>query len=69
MLKVPLMKYDICVIGGAGHVGLPLSIAFADKGKRVLIYDINEKTLESINRGVMPFMEKGSDELLKQTIT
>ncbi len=22
-------EYEICVLGGAGHVGLPLSIAFA----------------------------------------
>ena len=38
-------KADICVVGGAGHVGLPLSIVFATKGRRVLIYDINPKTI------------------------
>jgi len=28
------MKYDLCIIGGAGHVGLPLSVAFAHAGVR-----------------------------------
>jgi UDP-N-acetyl-D-mannosaminuronate dehydrogenase len=35
------MQYDVCIIGGCGHVGLPLGIAFADKGKKVCIQDIN----------------------------
>jgi len=28
------MRFDLCVIGGCGHVGLPLSIAFGWRGKR-----------------------------------
>ena len=59
---------DICVVGGAGHVGLPLSIAFASKGRRVLIYDFNQKALEQVNRGEMPFMEKGAEPVLRQVL-
>jgi len=33
-----IFEYDICTIGGCGHVGLPLSIMFASKGKKVCIY-------------------------------
>jgi UDP-N-acetyl-D-mannosaminuronic acid dehydrogenase len=62
------MKYDICIIGGAGHVGLPLSIAFAKKGKKVLIHDINKQALKNIEKGVMPFMEEGAEEALKSVI-
>jgi UDP-N-acetyl-D-mannosaminuronic acid dehydrogenase len=62
------MKYDLCVVGGGGHVGLPLSVAFADKGKRVIIYDINEKVIETISAGQMPFLETGCEPLLKRTI-
>ena len=29
-------KYDIAIIGGLGHIGLPLGILFADKFKNVL---------------------------------
>jgi 2-polyprenyl-6-methoxyphenol hydroxylase-like FAD-dependent oxidoreductase len=33
---------DVVVIGGCGHAGLPLAIAFADRGTGVGIYDLNE---------------------------
>ncbi len=61
-------KVDICVVGGAGHVGLPLALVFASKGLRVLIYDINENTLETIRQGIVPFMEHGAEPLLKQAL-
>ena len=38
-------RYDVVVVGGAGHVGLPLAIAFASRGLKVCIYDINEKAV------------------------
>lgn len=63
-----MSNYDICVIGGAGHVGLPLSIAFAEKGKSVVILDINKAALDRINQGVMPFLEEGCEEKLKRFI-
>jgi UDP-N-acetyl-D-mannosaminuronic acid dehydrogenase len=59
---------DICVVGGGGHVGLPLSIVFATKGKKVRILDINKKTIETIMSGQMPFMEKGAEPLLKDVL-
>ena len=31
--------FDVAIIGGLGHVGLPLGIAFAGKGKKVLLID------------------------------
>jgi UDP-N-acetyl-D-mannosaminuronic acid dehydrogenase len=59
---------DICVVGGAGHVGLPLAIVLASKGLHVLIHDINVKALELIAKGVMPFMEQGADSLLNEVL-
>jgi UDP-N-acetyl-D-mannosaminuronic acid dehydrogenase len=61
-------RYDICVVGGAGHVGLPLSIVFASRGQRVLIYDINPQALAAIGEGKMPFMEAGAEPLLRQVL-
>jgi UDP-N-acetyl-D-mannosaminuronic acid dehydrogenase len=55
---------DVVVLGGAGHVGLPLSLAFADAGLRTGIYDISQPALDRIAAGQMPFMENGADELL-----
>ena len=37
------MKADIVIIGGAGHIGLPLGILFANKGKSVILYDKDKK--------------------------
>ena len=56
---------DVVVLGGGGHVGLPLSLAFAQAGLRVGIYDTNQATLDRIAAGEMPFMEDGADELLR----
>ena len=60
--------YDLCVVGGCGHVGLPLAAAFAKEGKKVIINDINEKAIESIRNCRAPFMEEGLEDILKQTV-
>jgi UDP-N-acetyl-D-mannosaminuronic acid dehydrogenase len=59
---------DICVVGGAGHVGLPLSIVFASKNRRVLVYDVNLKAMDTIRSGHMPFMELGAEPLLQEVL-
>ena len=59
---------DLVVLGGGGHVGLPLALAFADTGLRVGIYDIDRAKIERIGRGEMPFREEGADELLPQIL-
>ncbi len=59
---------DLVVLGGGGHVGLPLSLAFAQTGLRVGIFDTNEATLARIAGGEMPFMEAGADDLLREIL-
>jgi UDP-N-acetyl-D-mannosaminuronic acid dehydrogenase len=59
---------DVVVLGGGGHVGLPLSLAFARAGLRVGIYDTNQATLDQIAAGEMPFLENGADELLAEIL-
>ena len=60
---------DICVVGGCGHVGLPLALAFANENLDVSIYDINDESVNLVNLGRMPFLEQGSDEILKKVIS
>ncbi len=60
---------EICVVGGAGHVGLPLAIVFASKGRRVLIYDRNQSSFDAIRSGQMPFMENGAEPLLDDVLS
>jgi UDP-N-acetyl-D-mannosaminuronic acid dehydrogenase len=58
----------VVVIGGCGHVGLPLAIAFADRGARVGIYDVSESAVEAVNAGRMPFAEPGAAEVLQRVL-
>jgi UDP-N-acetyl-D-mannosaminuronic acid dehydrogenase len=59
---------DICVVGGAGHVGLPLSIVFGSRGLRVALYDVNQRALDTIASGTMPFVEHGAEPLLREVL-
>ena len=56
------------VVGGAGHVGAPLSIVLASRGLRTLIYDLNEQSLAMLRSGRMPFLEDGAEPLLRAAI-
>jgi len=58
----------MCIIGGCGHIGLPLGIAFSQAGKRVVLYDINENAIDTISKGKMPFMEEGAEEQLQENL-
>jgi UDP-N-acetyl-D-mannosaminuronic acid dehydrogenase len=60
--------YDVCIIGGLGHVGLPLGISLAQSNKRVLLYDINLEAIDILSQGKMPFKENGAEDALKDTI-
>jgi len=59
---------DVAVIGGCGHVGLPLALIFADSGLRTVIFDINRAAVERVRRGEMPFQEDGAPEMLRRVL-
>ena len=56
----------ISIIGGAGHVGLPLGLAFAEKKFNVHLIDTNIRYLNMIKNNQMPFYEVGAKNLLKK---
>lgn len=58
----------IAIFGGCGHIGLPLGLLLADIGYQVSLFDINEKTIDMVNAGQMPFLEEGASELLEKNI-
>jgi UDP-N-acetyl-D-mannosaminuronic acid dehydrogenase len=60
--------FDVCIIGGLGHVGLPLGITLADTGKRVVLYDINQDALNLVSQGKMPFIEADAELMLKNVL-
>jgi UDP-N-acetyl-D-mannosaminuronic acid dehydrogenase len=63
-----LNDLDVVVLGGGGHVGLPLSLVLARAGLRVGIFDTNADTVASIRAGRMPFLETGADALLTELL-
>lgn len=59
---------SIVIMGGGGHVGLPLGIAFASKNIDTILYDIDADTVDRINKGELPFREPGAGALLKRAL-
>jgi len=57
----------ICVVG-LGYIGLPTALLFAVSGYEVVGVDIKRSITEKVNRKVMPFDEKGLQELLIKAI-
>ncbi len=61
-------KTDVTVLGGCGHVGLPLGIALADLGLRVVLYDIDLSAIDRISSGKMPHLEPDAEQALLRTL-
>ena len=59
---------DVVVVGGCGHVGLPLALSLADCGYKVGIDDIDGVKIEQVRAGSVPFLENGAEELLKRLL-
>ncbi len=59
---------DVVVVGGCGHVGLPLAIVLADRGLRVTAYDIDAEAVARVAGGAMPFEEPGAQPLLARSL-
>src|SRR3569832_615999 len=59
---------DITVVGGAGHVGIPLVLALAESGQRVNVNDLNQATLDTLAAGMIPFIETGAEPVLARAL-
>ena len=57
---------SVVIMGGGGHVGLPLGIAFASKGLDVTLFDIDRVIVDTINDGKLPFREPGAAPVLER---
>jgi UDP-N-acetyl-D-mannosaminuronic acid dehydrogenase len=58
----------IVIIGGCGHVGLPLGIVFANCGVDVVLLDRDQAKIDTVNKGEMPFMETNALEELGRVV-
>ncbi len=59
---------DVVIVGGCGHVGLPLALALADRGLAVASYDLAAPVVERVMAGEMPFQEPGGPEMLRRCL-
>ena len=59
------MEHDVAIIG-CGRVGLPLALAFADRGLRTIGIEIDRERIEAVRSGRMPFDEPGAPEVLSR---
>ena len=64
----PIPSPSYCVVGGCGHVGLPLAMAFARMGIPTASYDINPAAVASVNAGRMPFDEPEAPAILEEIL-
>ena len=67
MKSKPFSK-AVAIMGGGGHVGLPLGIALAAEGLDVVLYDLNQTTVDLINDATMPFLESGAPDKLSEGV-
>src|SRR6202049_2310528 len=58
----------LAIVGGCGHVGLPLGIAFARRGYHVDLIDASAERVAQVNSGRMPFHEDEADTLLPEMV-
>ncbi len=62
------MQFDVVIIGGLGHVGLPLGLMWADAGLTVGALDLDAAKKERVRAGIMPFLEHGADAVLPHVL-
>lgn len=53
---------------GLGYVGMPIAVAFADKGINVIGYDLNKAKIELYKSGIDPTNEVGNDVIRNTTV-
>ena len=63
-----MFNKTISIVGGTGHVGLPLGLFLAKKNYNVKLIDINLKNIKKVNNGMMPFKEEKAKFILKDLI-
>ena len=56
------------VIGGCGHVGLPLGVALQLAGYSTTLVDISKDAVRNVEQGKFPFLEKDGDMFLREAL-
>lgn len=54
---MPQTQHPKVVVVGLGYIGLPTAAILAHKGVSVVGVDVNERTVDAVNAGTVPFVE------------
>jgi UDP-N-acetyl-D-mannosaminuronic acid dehydrogenase len=65
----PGWSLDVVVMGGAGHVGLPLAIGLASRGLSVAVFDTDDAAVATVSDARLPFREEGARPVLEQVVS
>ncbi len=63
-----LHKEEALALVGLGYVGMPIAVAFANKGLKVIGFDLNRAKIELYQSGVDPTREVGDDAIRDTTV-
>ena len=61
-------KKESLALVGLGYVGMPIAVAFAQKGLSVIGFDLNKAKIELYKSGVDPTLEVGDDVIKKTSV-
>lgn len=68
LYKKLIAKEEKLSLVGLGYVGMPIAVAFANKGINVVGFDLNEKKIELYKSGVDPTNEVGDEAITNTTV-
>lgn len=63
------MPFQTISVIGLGYIGLPTAAVFASRKKQVIGVDVNEKAVETINRGEIYIVEPDLDMVVHAAVT
>lgn len=63
------MSFETISVIGLGYIGLPTAAVFASRKKRVIGVDVNQKAVDTINRGEIHIVEPDLDMVVHAAVT
>ncbi|MEK7945093.1 UDP-N-acetyl-D-mannosamine dehydrogenase [Pigmentiphaga sp. YJ18] len=63
------MPFDTISVVGLGYIGLPTAAVFASRKKKVIGVDVNQKAVETINRGEIHIVEPDLDIVVRAAVS
>jgi UDP-N-acetyl-D-mannosaminuronic acid dehydrogenase len=63
-----MRKFEIISVVGLGYIGLPTAAAFASRKIKVIGVDVNQQTVDTINRGEIHIVEPELDKIVHAAV-